>query len=358
MRDKPIMDTPLTISVLAIIILAAGNLWLVVRVLLPVRRLAAQTARLSGGDLRAFQQPCSGIAEIDTLRRTLASMAGHVRRAQQESLAYHSALTAGQEAERARIARELHDDTVQSLIAIAQSIELAGKWIEEQPARASDMLRLARAQAVESVDNLRRLIGDLRPPALEELGLVPALRILARDTNAIEVEVVISGKERRLDETRALALFRGAQEGVHNAGKHSGAERVRVEVAYAQDEVVLTVSDQGAGFVVPQPVSALVEGGRYGLTGMVERVESLGGQVSIRSAPGQGTIVTITLPVQPSAQPAATVRDPVCRADIQPDQAYASVIYEGETYYFCCPVCQGAFQRSPQTYLEHREDPA
>jgi signal transduction histidine kinase/YHS domain-containing protein len=352
------MDTPLMIGILVIMALTAGNLWLMVRVLLPVRRLAAQTARLSAGELAAFQQPCGGIAEIDALRRTLASMAGHVRRAQQESLTYHSALTAGQEAERARIARELHDDTVQSLIAIAQSMELAANWIEDRPASVIDMLKLARAQAVESVDNLRRLIGDLRPPALEELGLVPALRILARDTTAITVEVVVNGTERRLDEMHELALFRGAQEAVHNASKHSGAERVLVAVAYEPDAVKLAVSDKGAGFAVPEPISTLVEAGRYGLTGMVERVESLSGQVGITSAPGQGTAITITLPVQPSAQPVETVRDPVCRADIQPDQAYASVVYGGETYYFCCPVCQGAFQRSPETYIEPGEGPA
>lgn len=186
----------------------AGNLWVIWRVLRPVRRLAMSAERLAQGDMTALEQQCGGIREIADLRQSMASMAGHVQRAQVEGLTYRHALTDGQEAERARIAHELHDDTVQSLVAIAQSIELATTWLETDPARARMMLTMARTQAVENVENLRRLIADLRPPALEELGIVAALEMLADDTHKAHVEVQITGNARRIDAAHELTLFR------------------------------------------------------------------------------------------------------------------------------------------------------
>src|SRR5690348_16762664 len=101
------------------------NLWLVTRVLRPLRKLAAQANRLTEGDFTALKEPCGGIREIDALRRSLFAMVGHVRRIQEQKRQYADAITGVQEAERTRIARELHDDTVQSFIGIAQSIDLA-----------------------------------------------------------------------------------------------------------------------------------------------------------------------------------------------------------------------------------------
>jgi signal transduction histidine kinase/YHS domain-containing protein len=333
------------------IVFVTSHIWFYLRVLRPIQQLSHQAERLKTGQLDSFEQEFGGIAEIRQLQRAMAGMCGHVRRAQKEKLTYHHALTAGQEAERARIARELHDDTVQSLIAIAQSIELTANWVEAKPDQAVGMLKSARTQAVESVENLRRLIGNLRPPTLEELGLIPALKMLAKDINGIGMTVSVDGPERRLDEVYELALFRSAQEAVHNALKHSGTECVHVEVTYAPAEVHLIVRDDGRGFAVPEVLGTFVEQGHYGLIGVVERIESLKGQVQIDSAPDEGTSVTITLPLNQTSQPGETVRDPVCHADIHPHQAYDSLNYEGKTYYFCCPVCQGTFQRDPETYV-------
>lgn len=334
----------------AILLLIISNAWWIERVLRPLRRLAEQTDHLARGDFAAFQQPCGGIEEIGVLRRSMAHMAGHVRRAQEEGTSYRNALTNGQEAERARIARELHDDTVQSLIAIAQSIDLATNWMDKDAARAEATLKLARAQAVEAVDNLRQIIGNLRPPALEELGLIPALKMLAKDTRDMSVEVATRGVERRLNEVQELALFRSAQEAIHNACKHGRAGHVRVEVAYEPEQVSLTVIDDGRGFTMPN-LDQLAEEGHFGLVGLHERVHSLNGSVRVTSAPGKGARVDVVLPVAASSQPSELVRDPVCGALIHPQQAYGSLIYEGREYFFCCPVCQGAFRRSPETYL-------
>ena len=328
-----------------------GNYWLITRVLRPVRRLSERTQRMAQGDLKALEQNCGGIAEVHALRHSLASMAGHVQRAQTEGLAYRSALTDGQEAERARIAHELHDDTVQSLIAIAQGIDMASRWIETEPDRARSILSQARTQTVESVEGLRRLIADLRPPALAELGISAALRMLTEQTTSPPLEVRVSGVERRIDAARELALFRVAQEAVRNAHRHGSPSRITLDLTFRPRAVTLTVSDDGIGFGLPQPLDRLAEDAHYGLIGMRERVQSLNGQLSISSQPGKGTIIAVTLPLADTDQPSESVRDPVCGALIQPQQAYGSAVHEGERYYFCCPVCQGAFLKEPARYL-------
>jgi len=341
------------VALTGLFLLAATNLWLIFRVLQPLRRLAVQASDVSKGNLTAFQQPCGGIAEIGILHHSMASMTGHVRRAQEEGTAYRHALTDGQEAERARIAHELHDDTVQGLVAIAQSVDLASTWIEKDPARTATMLKTARTQAVETVEGLRRLIANLRPPALEELGLMPALQMLVENKDQIVVTVKATGQERRLNEMRELTLFRIAQEAIHNAQRHGGAQHIAIEVHYQPKEVRLMIQDDGTGFRLPEDLDRLAKEGHFGLIGIRERVYHLNGNVHLSSKPGQGTELVVTLPLDTVEQPTAAVRDPVCGAMIQPQQAYGSIQYEGQHYYFCCPVCQGAFQQNPETYLNN-----
>lgn len=329
-------------------LLIAANVWLVQRVLRPVRRLAGNAQRLSEGDLSAFESSCGGINEVDTLRRSMLAMAGHVQRAQQQSRAYTDALSDGQEAERARIARELHDDTVQSLIAISQRIDVA---LSTDVDSARPLLQEARAQALESVAGLRRLIADLRPPALDELGLVAALRMLAHKIDDIAVQVRVEGAERRLDPGIELALFRTAHEALTNARRHAHARRIDVTIQFATKTTTICVEDDGEGFRWPPSNDVMVSGGHFGLIGMAERVQRFGGTLDVNSAPGQGTRVEIALPVQPVTQPADRVRDPVCSALIDPDKAYGSAEHDGVRYYFCCPVCQGTFLRDPEAYV-------
>ncbi len=345
------MNGWLHVTITVLVLLLVTNIWLVYRVLNPLHRLASQTIDVAQGNLVAFNQPCGGIQEIGILSQTMASMAGHVRRAHQESAAYRYALIDGQEAERARLAHELHDDTVQSLIAIAQSINLATGWIEKDPARAVGMLNAARTQAVESVDSLRGLIANLRPPALEELGLVPALQMLAENEQGVMLTVTTMGKERRVPEAHELTLFRSAQEAVRNAVRHGQAKHIVIEIHYQPNEIRLVTRDDGKGFNLPKRLDSLADGGHYGLLGMYERVQQLRGSVRISSQRGQGTQIDVLLPLDGRNQPNEAVHDPVCGAIIYPQQAFGSVMYENQRYYFCCPVCQGAFQSNPETYL-------
>lgn len=330
-----------------------GNGWLLVRVLLPLRKLARKASALERGDLTAMQGPCPGVPEVESLRRSMAGMVGHVRRAQAQQQSYVAALADGQEAERIRIAQELHDDTVQSLIALAKSIELAEDWIDQDAVRAQTMLREARAEAVEAVYNLRRLIADLRPPALTELGLVTALRMAAEgDQQAIPVDFLVTGMERRLEQAAELTLFRAAQEALTNAQRYSRAGRIRLRVGFLPDRVRLTVEDDGQGFDLPPRLDDFASGGHFGLLGIAERVKQLNGSLHLASTKGKGTYVEVELPFSAPRGPEGLVRDPVCSALIEPQQAYGSVDYQGVRYYFCCPVCQGTFQRDPAAYVE------
>jgi signal transduction histidine kinase/YHS domain-containing protein len=340
--------TALLLAALAIAL--ALNVWLIGRVMLPVRRLERQTRRLAQGEMQALHADCGGVGAVRSLQHTMASMAGHVQRAQAEGLLHRHALTEGQEAERARLARELHDDTVQSLIVVAQRIDLALHWMPNDPQRAADTLCGARDSAVESVNNLRRLIADLRPPVLAELGLGAALRLLA-DHDA-RIEVAVRGVARRLNEAHELAVFRVAQEAVRNAQRHAQASRITLDLVFEPAAVCLTVRDDGRGFSLPQlSDNGTARETHYGLLGMRERIESLHGRFELSSERGQGTVVRVALPLEDGTQPASSARDPVCGAVIRPQQAYGSLIHAGETYYFCCPVCQGAFQRDPDAYL-------
>lgn len=335
---------------LAISLLIASNLWMFFRVLRPIQQLSKQANQISRGNFIAIDDDCGGIPEIRALRHSMASMVRHVRRSQTQSIRYADSLTEGQEAERLRIARELHDDTIQSLVAISQSIDMAKAWVASMPEQTMEMLQLAREQSVETVNNLRRLIEDLRPPALEELGLIPAVQMQVEQC-AIPTEITVKGKQRRLDENRELALFRIVQEGLTNAKRHAHASQIDIVVDYQSDHIMLTIQDDGQGFDVPSYLPDLADDGHYGLMGIQERVHQLGGTLSVDSHPRHGTTLSVHIPSETSEQPQDTVRDPVCSAIIQPQQAYASMTYAGEQHFFCCPVCQGAFQKEPQKYL-------
>lgn len=332
------------------VILLVSHIWLIVRIVNPIRKLAQQAEQLSSGNFDAIEEPCGGIPEIQSLRRSMASMVKHVRRAQQQSVKYADNLTEGQEAERLRIARELHDDTIQSLIAVSQGIDMARNWVASMPEQAVQMLNTAREQAVDTVANLRGLIEDLRPPTLEELGLIAALE-MQTEKCTLQVDMKIKGQPRRLDELQELTLFRCAQEALNNARKHSQAKQVVLSLNYLADGIEMFIEDNGNGFDLPPYLTDLADSGHYGLMGIQERVNQLDGTLDIKSEHGKGIHLSLHIPSEPSPQPEDTVSDPVCSARIQPQQAYASTLYNGIRYYFCCPICQGAFQKEPERYI-------
>lgn len=329
----------------------ASNLWFYYRVMRPLEELSKQATELTKGDFESFDDSCGGISEIDSLRRAMSGMVGHVRRAQEQHRGYTERLMNGQEHERKRIARELHDDTVQSFVAIAQGIDLVNNWLTNDLGRAKLLLQSVRDQSIQAMTSLRELIGDLRPPALDEFGLVAALKMQLGRISDLQVNLFIEGKERRLSEIYELTLFRVVQEALSNVCRHSHATEASIYVCYFKDHVSVTVQDSGRGFFLPGSFNDFAVSGHYGLLGIQERVEHLNGSFYVKSHPDTGTTLTVSLPLEIPQQPGGTERDPVCSAVLQPEQAYGSVEYQGKRYYFCCPVCQGAFQKEPAIYL-------
>ncbi len=199
------------------------------------------------------------------------------------------------ERERSRWARELHDETLQGLGALRLSLSSAlrtGSGYEEAVAGAV-------AQLTEEIAKLRGLIVDLRPASLDEIGLQSALETLIERTAArsgIEIEAVIAlafeagAEDERLDRRVDEAVYRVVQEALTNAVKHAHADHAVVRVVERAREITLTVSDDGRGFE-PKTVRA-----GFGLSGIRERAEILGGAIDIDSTPGAGTTVTGTFP--------------------------------------------------------------
>ncbi len=285
---------PLVLLLVAIVTLAA--LYFGVRnVIGPLHDLAQVANRIAFGDYHAAQKPVGGVREIEELRETLDAMARRVESAQAATQNYIAAITRGQEDERKRLARELHDDTIQTIIALRQRAEMAQNALARNPALASARLNELKDLLGAALDSVRRFIRDLRPTYLEELGLIPALELLARENGAA---FAVEGDEQRLDPERELALFRIVQEALHNASRYAQAQHISVRLAYDASEVRATIEDDGVGFDAPEVPSAYARNGHFGLMGMQERAQLFGGSVYVKSARGAGTTVVAYLPAK------------------------------------------------------------
>lgn len=276
------------------------------RVIQPLQALRRAASRLAWGDFEAISAPAGGIDEIVQLQLTLQDMATQVHRFQAGMQDYVASLTKAQEEERRRLARELHDETIQELIALGQRVKMLELECEADDSRRSGVVKqkvLARLQEIsqlitQSLQGLRALIHDLRPLYLEELGLVSALKMLAAKTSQHSVPVTfeVSGPERRLSADAELGAYRVAQACIANALRHGMAQRIRTVLEFEDKGILLTVEDDGIGFGPPERPSDLALDGHFGLLGMYERAQRLGGHLSIRSAPGEGAAIVTFLP--------------------------------------------------------------
>ncbi len=282
-------------------IIALVALWFGARqIVRPLQRLESKAAALASGDFEAIRDPVGGISEVRHLQMELADMARKVESAQEGLHDYIGAITSAQEEERLRLARELHDDTIQSVIALKQRVGLSLKSVRDHVARQS--LTELEALAEQTIENLRRLTRALRPIYLEDLGLATALEMLARETsqsNQVEVVFNRSGTERRLPSEVELALYRIAQEALNNVVHHAQAKRAAVNITF-ENEIKLEVSDNGIGFDVPKSPTAFAPGGHFGLLGMRERADLIGARLTVQSEPGRGTRLSLRLAIPSS----------------------------------------------------------
>lgn len=304
-------------GVLSLLVLIFG--WLTI--VRPLRRLSRAAGQVSWGDLAAINggplagQAVGGVQEVRDLHQALAEMVERIRGYEAGMRDYVGAVTRGQEAERARLARELHDGPAQELIALGQRVELAQRVALQggapqggaQQAAAEQvglLLREARAAQRTTLEELRRIVGSLRPAYLDDLGFAPALEMLVRqagERTSANLRLECEGEPARYDPDLELAAYRIAQEELNNALQHAQAHTIVMRVTFAADELTLSVTDDGVGFELPQQPDVLTQAGRFGLVGLRERAAQFGGALQVRSAPGAGAQVSVVLPVRPRA---------------------------------------------------------
>jgi signal transduction histidine kinase len=209
---------------------------------------------------------------------------------------YIKAVTHAQEEERKRISRELHDETVQQLVALSHQLE---EYREGNTRLSEDDLQALTAlqqRLKDAMRSIRLFSRDLRPPMIDDLGLVPALEWLAgqlNSENAMNIEMKVEGIEGRLSPDTELSIFRIIQEALNNARRHAQASEVAVNVEFSADSVDILVKDNGRGFLVPDSMGDLSKSGKLGLAGMAERARLIGAELNIQSTPGAGTSVRV-----------------------------------------------------------------
>lgn len=237
--------------------------------------------------------------ELEASQKEQQKIAEELKVMQQNLRYYLKQATRAQEEERKRISHELHDDTIQALVVLSRQLDTLASGDKEM----SEENRLRLEELWQQTDNIlkgvRRLSQDLRPAALDRLGLLPALEWLASNVtehSGITTEVNVTGEERRLPEEVAIALFRIVQEALRNVWRHSSATHAKVFVEFYEKETKITVSDNGKGFYIPKNISDMAKDGKLGLTGMQERVRLIGGTLSVQSEEYKGTKITVELP--------------------------------------------------------------
>lgn len=211
----------------------------------------------------------------------------------------HQVVTA-QEHERQRIARELHDTTGQTLTALGLGFAAASESVRINPELASRQLRELKKMTMQSLDDLRDLIGNLRPSVLDDLGLVPALQQQVREfTNrtGIAAELNLKGQRRRVQPEVETIVFRIAQEALTNVVRHAAATHVMLELDFQPEALHLAIQDNGHGFEPLQVLSPHAQRRSWGLLGMQERVSLVGGQYELQSCPGAGTTIRVMIPL-------------------------------------------------------------
>jgi signal transduction histidine kinase len=265
--------------------------------------LASQGEELAADDVKLLQavgsQLTVALGNIRHFRQT-QTMVSELSRAHAALEEYVRLASDAQEEERKRLARELHDDTIQTLVVAKAELDALAVETPVSEA-ASARLKNVAATLAGAIDSVRRFSRDLRPSLLDDLGLVHAIDWLIGDLAArtgINAQIRTSGTPRRLDQEDELALFRIVQEALHNVERHSGARTVRVRMHFGED-VRISVLDDGRGFDTRQAFDPREPAKRLGLLGMRERAKLAGAQLSINGRPASGTRLVVTLTPTP-----------------------------------------------------------
>ncbi len=206
-----------------------------------------------------------------------------------------------QESERQRIARELHDETGQTLTALGMGLRGMSETISTNKARAIEQANQLEKLAVEGVEELQRMVSGLHPPQLDDLGLLAAVRWYANDVSnhsGIPINIVSHGSKPNINSDIRAVVFRIAQEAITNVVRHANASSIDIQLDYTPDNIYLRVEDNGQGFNTD--VVLKKKPGKptaWGLLGMSERASLVGGTCNIFSHPGKGTLIEVNVPI-------------------------------------------------------------
>lgn len=260
------------------------------------RLQAAERARLEVERLR-HEELARHNRELQIANQETARLLEEVRRSDERRGELIHNITAAQEAERQRIARELHDETGQALTGVALGLRGLTAQAEFNPEIARQRLPMLEAMATAALDQLRNLINDLRPPQLDDMGLVAGLRWLIERFNEqhpTRASFEVRGEAHPLPAEVEITLFRIAQEGLTNIAKHARAEQASIILDF-DDGPSLTVQDNGIGYDPAAVFSSRKPRTAWGLMGMQERANLINATLTLDSCPGAGTCLTVRL---------------------------------------------------------------
>jgi two-component system sensor histidine kinase UhpB len=268
----------------------------------PLQDLGKVMNRVQVGE-RSLRAPTTGVdPEADQLAQTFNMMLEAIDDATRLRA---SQIINAQEQERKRIARELHDETSQVLTSLLISLAILEESITTQEAR--DRIADTRKLAHQTLRAIRNLSIDLRPSALDDLGLLPALRWYVKEYQqkcSIDVEFVAHGFKQRLPAEVETALYRIVQESLTNTARHANAHKVLITMKEDADAVYVTIKDDGRGFDVGTLLKTPDQERGLGLAGMNERAVLLDGSLTIHSSSGHGTTIEVHIPLTPAKKPA------------------------------------------------------
>ncbi len=242
-------------------------------------------------------------AAVERAKGEIVQLYGELQRKEQIRGELLRRVLSVQEEERKRISRELHDETCQVLTGLSYALDDAAETTPTPEIKPQ--LERMHTLASTALEEIHRIILDLRPTMLDHLGLIPALRWYAESRfNDTDIRLVIRelGQPRRLPPAVETALFRVVQEAINNIARHSGASRAEFAFEFLPDHVEVWITDDGRGFD-PTNAFGFTDGKRgLGLMGMEERMSAVGGQFNLESAPGKGTLIRLIVPAQETTE--------------------------------------------------------
>jgi len=235
-------------------------------------------------------------AMLGVLGNEMGNVLNHIESLQQRQF-FAAKIIKAQEEERLRVSREIHDGPAQAMANIVFRAEVCERLLETDIERAKAELRELRQQVRAALQETRKIIFDLRPMTIDDLGLIPTIRRLLDDLQertGMITELRVMGHERRLESYIEVSLFRIIQEALNNVERHSQAQTVMVKVDFSPRFISAVIADNGKGFD-PELATGYEH---FGILGMKERMHILGGDISFRTAPGQGTKIFVRVPLK------------------------------------------------------------